>query len=341
MSVGMVRMNEFAVVKKYSNLFLLKKTWNSICSCNDSILPLQYFDYYKHLFISFYSNHILSRWRILFFRLSNGKDTCIIPLVVNKKKHLIRGLSCFGRLDYEDVVSSTTDKAFVGGCIRKVLESYKGYRLELVNLNEHGTLYGSLGDGMKFRERCVAIELSDSFDDYFSKLSKHQRQNVRTAFNKLQKESFSYRLVQYDRDNPIPSNIWRLCQRIYESRHETKGSQLKIWIDRQKNPYTHILRSVEGWRIYVLFHEEVPVAYMGGLLDQKQNCYYVPRLCINPDYSFYSPGIVLIAETIKLLIKECVKRVDLMLGDEPYKIAMGGKTHDNFELSCIVDVFFE
>ena len=329
-------MNNIEVVKKYSNLLLLKKTWNSIYFCNDNNLPLQHFEYYKYLVFSFYSTRLLSRWRALFFYLSNGKDECIIPLAVNNKKHLIKGLSCFGRLDYEDVVSSTTDLNFVGGCVRKVLESYKGYRLELINLNEHGALYGCLSDLAKFRERCVAIELSNSYDDYFSKLSKHQRQNIRTAFNKLQKDSFSYRLVQYDRNNAIPNKVWKYCQRIYESRHETKGSRFKIWIDRQKNPYTNILRTVEGWRIYVLFHDEIPIAYMGGLLNQKQNCYYVPRLCINADYSSYSPGIVLITETVKLLVEEGIKTLDLMLGDEQYKMAMGGKTHDNYELSCFV-----
>ena len=334
-------MSDIAVVKKYFSLLLIKKTWNNIYSNNVNNLPLQHFEYYKRLVFSFYSTHLLSRWRVLFFYLSNGKDECIIPLAVNKKKHLIKGLSCFGRLDYEDVVSSTTDLTFVRGCLRKVLESYKGYRLELVNLNEHGALYGCLSDLAKFRERCVAIEFSDSFDNYFSELSKHQRQNIRTAYNKLQKEAFSYRLVQYNRNNAIPNSVWRYCQQIYEFRHETKGSRFKIWIDRQRNPYTSILRTVEGWRIYVLFHEDIPIAYMGGLLNQKQNCYFVPRLCINAEYSSYSPGIVLITETIKLLIEGCVKTMDLMLGDEPYKIAMGGETHDNFELSCFVDDLVE
>lgn len=246
-------------------------------------------------------------------------------------------MSNFGRLDYEDVVASKNDNSFLAEGIKSVLVKYPGYEIHVENVSENSLLYGLWGPKMKKLEKCVSIDLTDSYDKYISLLSKHQRQNIRTAYNKIQKEAWDIRLAQYDAHHPIPHDLWKKCQIMYEQRHGAVGSRWKIWKDRQLNPYTHILHSVEGWRVFVLFHDEEPISYMAGLYGDKQNCYYVPRLCINNQFSKYSPGIVLINEVVKVLIGEGVKYLDLMRGDEPYKTAMGGFVHNNYMLRCSVD----
>lgn len=323
--------------KKYYCIAFLKHSWNSIYDGFDGNLPLQSYKYYRWLFISFYLSHRISRWRILFF-LCEGKDNRLIfPLVINNRKRLIRGISNFGRLDYEDVVASKNDNSFLAEGIKSVLVKYPGYEIHVENVSENSLLYGLWGPKMKKLEKCVSIDLTDSYDKYISLLSKHQRQNIRTAYNKIQKEAWDIRLAQYDAHHPIPHDLWKKCQIMYEQRHGAVGSRWKIWKDRQLNPYTHILHSVEGWRVFVLFHDEEPISYMAGLYGDKQNCYYVPRLCINNQFSKYSPGIVLINEVVKVLIGEGVKYLDLMRGDEPYKTAMGGFVHNNYMLRCSVD----
>ena len=319
------------------SLFGLRAVWEKICSKNSRVLPLQCFDYYKCLFLSFYAKHLISRWRILFYHLSDGKEDCIIPLVVNHKRRAIRGLSNFGRLDYEDVISSTEDASFVRNCLEMVLNGYKGYSLHLININESSMLYKALGDRMKFLENCVTIDIPSDFEEYISGLSKHQRQNIRTAYNRLSKESFDVCLKHYDENTRIPRRLWQQCQQMYEGRHSAPGSRYKIWIERQRNPYTRILHSVKGWQVFVLFHNETPISYMAGLSGKVQNCYYVPRLCIDSDFIKYSPGIILLVETIRQIINQGIGHLDLMLGDEPYKTAMGGRVHQNFELKCKVD----
>ena len=86
-----------------------------------------------------------------------------------------------------------------------------------------------------------------------------------------------------------------------------------------------------------MFHNEEPISYVAGLYSENQNCYYVPRLCINNQFSRYSPGIVLLNEVVKVLIDEGVRYFDLMRGDEPYKTAMGGFVHNNYKLRCKVE----
>ena len=124
---------------------------------------------------------------------------------------------------------------------------------------------------------------------------------------------------------------------MYERRHYATGARSKKWVERQSNPYTHILHTALGWQVFVLFHDEIPISYMAGLVSKEQNCYYVPRLCIDPDFNKYSPGIILLVETIRLFIGQGIGHLDLMLGDEPYKMAMGGRIHHNYELKCKVE----
>lgn len=322
--------------EKHFHIISLKKKWDTICLKNKGISPIHQYWYFWHLTLSFYSIHTLSRWRIVFYYLFDEQDACIIPFVVNPHKLLIKGLSSFGRLDYEDVISSTDNDRFIKKCFEIVLSDYKGYTLHFININEDSSLYKALGDRMKFLENCVTIDIPSNFDEYIASLSKHQRQNIRTAYNRLSKESFDICLKHYDEKTKMPQRLWQQCQQMYEGRHSALGSRFKIWVDRQRNPYTHILHTIKGWQVYVLFHGEIPISYMAGLLGEEQNCYYVPRLCIDPDFIKYSPGIVLLCETIRQIINQGIGHLDLMLGDEPYKTAMGGRVHRNFELKCKV-----
>lgn len=328
------------MVTKFHLIRSVKHIWGCICQTNNATKPLQYYNYYRYLYYAFYAKRFVSRWKILFFDVTDGVNDCIIPLIVNDKKRQIRGLSNYGRLDYEDIISSTDNQEFLLEGLKAVLDQYKGYEIRIENINEDSLLYGLFGPKMEWLEKCVAIDMTDSYDHYVSSLSKHQRQNIRTAYNRIQKESFDIRLVQYDAQHPIPRGLWKKCQIMYEQRHDSVGTKWKIWKDRQLNPYTHILHSVEGWRIFVLFHNDEPVSYMAGLYSDKQNCYYVPRLCINNQFSKYSPGIMLINEVVKVLIGEGVRLLDLMRGDEPYKTAMGGFVHNNYVLHCKVDELF-
>lgn len=324
-------------VRKTYCIHGLKSAWNTICSHRTETLPLHSFYYYKWLYYSFYANRFASRWRIVFYHLTDGINDSIVPLAVNKKKKLVKGLSCFGRLDYEDVISSTDDSSFISECLKRVFQRYRGYSLHLININESSVLYDVLKTKASFLENCVSIDIPSGLEEYITSLSKHQRQNIRTAYNKLSKEGFEVSLKHYDKGANIPYAIWRQCQYMYERRHDAQGGRFKIWLDRQKNPYTHILHSAKGWSIYVLFHNDVPISYMAGLLDEDQGCYYVPRLCIDEAYYKYSPGILLIVETIKQTAGHGLNQLDLMLGDEPYKTAMGGRIHKNYEVKCKVD----
>ena len=69
-------------------------------------------------------------------------------------------------------------------------------------------------------------------------------------------------------------------------------------------------------------------AFMSGFKNQERTTLIIPRLSINGDFLFYSPGLMLVNETIKFLYKQTsIRELDLSQGTEKYKFDMGGEIH--------------
>lgn len=87
----------------------------------------------------------------------------------------------------------------------------------------------------------------------------------------------------------------------------------------------------------MLYIDNELAAFMGGLTSQGEEDYIVPRLSINSKYGFYSPGMLLVNETVRYMInKTSIRNLDLSLGTETYKSKMGGVKFliKRFVISC-------
>lgn len=325
------------MVRKLYFLPQLHPAWNRIVATNPAIKPTQRYDYHRWLWLMFYLRHPFSRWTICYHYVQHNSDECIVPLVVNRKRRKLHSLSFYGKLDYEDIISTTQDPAINSHFLQQVLSSYADYQFHSVNINADSRLCAALQQNLQPDDHSVAIHLPDNYDEWFNSLAKHQRQNIRTAYNKVQKEGFAISLHRYDSSCRIPRPLWHNLQLLYEERHFSQLSPTKLWWQRQLNAYTHMLRRLEGHRIYVLMHEGVPLAYLAGIFSPVHSTLYVPRLCINMTFYRYSPGILLLCETIKCLVDEHTSTLDLMWGDEPYKYAMGGTPSIQYFLNCQVN----
>lgn len=321
----------------------VKESWNEIYKNNIEIKPTQSFGYYSSLFKTYYLHPRRLTKRRISINLFNGaikNDRMILPLVVDRKKQTLQGIANYKRLDYEDVISSANDLQFIKNGIGSILSQYRGYKISFSNINEDSLLYSVLNKLLIPEEPCVKILLPKSYNCYYTSLSKHQRQNIRTAYNKINSENLVLRTFS-KRDTRIPKTIWNECERIYEQRHNLGGTKFQVWENRQRNAYHHIFQKVDESVINILYYKGKIIAYMAGLYRDCQKCYYIPRLCINNDYANLSPGIILLNEVIKEMINKKQEILDLMLGDEPYKLAMGGVVTMNYKLDSTVDKVLE
>lgn len=96
----------------------------------------------------------------------------------------------------------------------------------------------------------------------------------------------------------------------------------------------NLLYNADSINVILYINDEL-AAFMSGFRGDKGQ-YVVPRLSIDERFKFYSPGMLLINETIKyLLVNTDIRHLDLAIGEEQYKYKMGGKVHysHNFEIN--------
>lgn len=327
-------------LERYSNIYSVSKLWRPK---DGDVPPLQTFFPNKKYFDVFFLN--VKKWKLkpVFYIAKNNGGMALIPLVEDRRKRVVSG---FAPLDYFDVIS-TDDISFVKECLVSVFELYRGWRLSFNRINESSKLFNALStlDGEK--EICVKIDLPNQYEEYISGLSKHQRQNIRTANNHLLKDGVVSCFDSYDISHKVPSSVWRNCLEIYRNRRSTKTGSYSGFI---KGVYKELCfplfkiinKNSSLSRLYVLSFNGKPVAFAFGMLDRTANAFYTPVLSCNADIHSYSPGHILICEMVKSFINEGIETFDLARGDEPYKYAMGGENHYNYSFNSLIDdSFFE
>lgn len=73
------------------------------------------------------------------------------------------------------------------------------------------------------------------------------------------------------------------------------------------------------------------VSFWSGFVSENKDYITIPRLAIDSSWDKYSPGIILICETAKILnSKFGIKHFDLSRGEHSYKLRMGGEKYYSY-----------
>ena len=320
------------IITAYRNIYRLREKWNRLYRVSDKITnPFQSFIPNRIYFDVFRLNLHRLLLRPLFIYANDGASEVLFPIVVDKRN---KRITEYAPLDYYDVLCSGPVNL-----IPPVLEWIKcrfpGYVLRFSRINQIAVLATTANLHQVQAEKCAQIPLGDKYEAYYQSLSKHQRQNLRTAYNKLEKENISYSLSRYEK-GALPRSLKNKCLTLYERRKATKSFPshgLKRIYARITKPVFKIMSEMDSGVFYVLYLKETPAAVLVGAFSKENEQFVVPILYSNNEYLRYSPGVLLINEVIKTFIKENVKVLDLARGDEAYKYAMGGITHYNYTLT--------
>jgi hypothetical protein len=193
-------------------------------------------------------------------------------------------------------------------------------------------------------QACVSISVPrGGAETLLKSLRPSVRQNIRTAYNRMKRDGLSYRLEVYDAAHPVSDAVWDRIMDLYFERMSTKYKRRKTrsWLSRQlmRRRYyrikhdTRSLHSLPNGFHAVLWSGKRIMAFMSGLTSHDASLVSVPRLAIDSFYGFYSPGYVLIAETIRYFSAHPTLRVlDLSRGEEKYKLDMGGQVYSTCDI---------
>lgn len=338
-------MNDNLSLREYRSIRRLKDKWNDIY-VKGSYTPFSTYEYNRICRIAFFLRKKHWKFRCRFICFEEDGKCGIWALLIDDTLKTIYNISHDSPMDYYEVMSNTDDVVFAKKCFERLKEKYQGYDLCLENIKENSTIKSILPANID-AEPCVHIDLNN-YNNWYNNLSKHQRQNIRTAYNRIRKDEIELRLEHYSAEKGNPSVVdWFKCMLMYENRsidklYKNGGSVSRLGrLNRYKNMLfaasNNSLMKLPSRLVFVLYVRKEPVAYLGGFYDEKKSVFYVGRLCCSNKWLKYDMGIVLLDKVIKELTREekdCC--LDLTRGDEPYKYAMGGVTHYNYcyKVSC-------
>jgi hypothetical protein len=186
--------------------------------------------------------------------------------------------------------------------------------------------------GKKSQDVCVSIKYSDSFDEHFATFSSSVRQNVRTAYNRLKRDGKAFDLRFYDSETPMPNEVRAKVMELYLGRLFSKYKKykgLRLWYQRLVYMHakhdTKSLFALQNQYHAILYIDGEIAGFMSGFKDYESTKLFVPRLAICDSFRFYSPGYIMLCETMKIMIeKSSIRELDLSRGDEKYKLDLGG-----------------
>lgn len=327
----------------HKRLSSVRKQWKRIEKSSSTNMSA-YQSYYvnavvkKRLFVYGFKEGYSARYLEL---REDGKPLMILPICKYRGTENYCSLGNFNGFQVYDFVYAqemTIEK--MRRCLQLILQSIQPSQLSFYNVPEYSLLYQSIAGTEKLRSgytvTCqkndnVCIDTENDYDLWYGKLSKSTRQNIRTAYNRMKTDDIqlrfeSYRGVKLKRSflNPL---IELYCKR-HEARYEVKTSFWKKLYLKYVDFSTACLRSYHDNFCTAVYMNEKPAAFMSGMVEKDGTSVVIPRLSINDDFSRYSPGVVLINETVRQLTSDTgVRILDLSKGAEGYKLFMGGKLY--------------
>lgn len=185
----------------------------------------------------------------------------------------------------------------------------------------------------------IPIFKFNSYDMYIRSLSKSVRQNIRTAYNRINRDNCLLDLNVYYGNKDLSYKTIKKGLSLYlkgqKSRYDNYG--LSHWVHFK---YLHYVSKT--MQEDFSFHASLNIngnmaAIMQGYIDVTRHDIQIPRLAIDPDFSYYSPGYLMICETVKMLFSnDNIDSLDLMRGCEKYKLDLGGEIYHTYNCKIVI-----
>ena len=333
--------------QEYSTIEKIEELWKKLYKENPSLSWFQSYLWNEALEKAFYNRRIRYHGCTLKYIVYDRRF--IIPLVVNKREKDIELLGGKESSDYLSFIYdySATDLELISW-IKHFLNEFKGYSISLERINENNRLSSVLKEATKqlnvvcrIEEReCVVVNTNTNTDTFVSSLSKSTRQNYRTAINRINKDGLKYKVIN---DYSMVSDSFQSeLLNIYKERRADCDSADKV-SDRTISLAKNCVKKMLGEndfdvlseyskkdKVFVsqIFIDDGLAAFCEGNFNNRLDCISIARVATNSQFYKYSPGMILLIDTIEQL-KTNITFFDLTRGTEDYKFKLGGVIHRN------------
>lgn len=180
---------------------------------------------------------------------------------------------------------------------------------------------------------CMRIEFPDTFETYRRSLSKSVRQNIRTAFNRADRDGkvFNYEIIDMIDEKTADKLANIRNQRLKEKMKSSFDSLSpagkayivlrNLLVKLTSSPIDVMNEIKKCWCFIVREHDEIAAFYFAVYQPENKTAYLL-LAGVNKKYEWYSPGTAQLYSYIKDEIdaeKQQVEIFDLTRGNEKYK----------------------
>lgn len=323
----------------------LESAWLEMEKEDKNLSPFLYYEYMKNIFRQTQRYTLaLSPFIACVEEVENGAIVMIAPLkkdVVERNVKMlgdIKGCGCTDFIFSHRLTDSDRHK-----CVELLLKQFGKLKLRRVKSESivSQCVERCFVSPMPSKQMCVRLVFGGDVDGYVESLSHSVRQNLRTAYNRMRRDGVEYELRIWMPGTPIDNDTWQELMRTYLDRLLGKYKTVRFGSVFYKFYKTVFYRYIahDSKSLYelgnafhaVLLNNGKLMAFMSGYADHNETKLVIPRLAINNEYKFYSPGYVLILETMrKLSASSNFREIDLSRGTERYKLDLGGLTYYTF-----------
>lgn len=329
---------------KHHNIFPLKEKWKKLYESNPESSVYQSEEYAEIAFTHFLPYAAVLKVKPVFFEIvDDGNTIMIIPLHKNllKNDYTLFGYHCtYGYIDF--IYSKDLGIEKMEECFHLLSDKLKGSKLMVNRLRENSLLcqYLLKQYELKLTIECSHIDLPDTYDEYLTSLKKDWRHHVRTAYHRLDAEQKAVKLKLFYKES-LPDEEFAKMMDIYSLRRKTRyehneGRIYELFL-KKFDICTTALKKMDNVAHFILYIDDNAVAFCNGFISKDGTTITLPRLAINIEYDKFSPGILLLNESIKKICELGIaKKVDLIHGGERYKHELGALTHYSYEFEIFL-----
>ena len=220
----------------------------------------------------------------------------VAPLLINKKQqkiYLLGEFSSVGHLDfiYDVNLSVKTMKK----ALELVFSNYKGYDFKCDRLSQF-SLTKQMFDEEKIdyinRDICVKIDLSD-YERWYKSLSKSCRQNIRTSYNRLNRDTAQMTFYLFVFEKPSRKlwndNIALFSKRILEHTNRPRLLLRPLIFFKKNEALGKALYETKNIIFASIYINDMLAASLNGVVGMDGRA-IITRLSIETRMGKYSPG---------------------------------------------------
>jgi len=320
------------ILRQDTEFHSLREEWNDLLARSSSDVPFLRHEYQE----TWWSSLGGGEWPrgelcLVAGRDENGRLAGLVPLFRTESgpQAVLRWVGSGEISDYLDlIVTPGALPAFVEAAL-DVLQAEAWRSLELDNVLEESPTLPALEAAARRRgwsftrvrlKPCPLIRLEDGWEGYLGGLGKKQRHELRRKMRRAEAHPAPLEIRHVRQAPGLELEVERFLTLM--ARDAAKAAFLT---DAMRGHFHRLAcAAAEGRWLDLVFLEFGGRAAAAYFNFDYRNRIWVYNSGLDPEFLTLSPGWVLMGSVIELAAREGKEAVDLLRGEEPYKVHLGG-----------------